>query len=569
MSFSSEEQEAAQILSLAASPVGAEAMSAVAMATALFDRARKHVHEVEETKKSVSNQDGQKESIDRRPAQVSKDDRNDAITVRVHSPTKIQAQANLEQPKLEKNENSSNVVDDDDDDDDDLLSNALSALSKTKALANIQNDQFDQDDDDDDENDDDDDDNDARNNEVEVYADGRPLPDDWVDWSRARKIAWRSRFSNPNQYYFRLLEPGDVPRSGEWTALEEKHFIDMIVERKQTSAIGQWGLFSRFIPGRVGYSCRQRYVKLYREGRIPHDDPDVLVGRTKKERKDGGSKKASMSKSNDALSSAPATHSNIVGKSSSSSSSLSSLSSSSSSSRKRRRPDTYSGGGDSSAKKSSSSSGRGGRRRRGGAANTGKRRRRGAGKRKKSKRASTADGDDDDDDSNADMGGERYCWCRGPTSGSMIACEHPDCPIEWYHMPCVDLDEAPSGDWICAFCVKHESNDDDTSESDAESAPPPALPGVPLNVRFEKSEPPTFIDFLRLANHGLQSVPIVHNANASRSATTMTTTATAARGTEAMLDDPFVARRLHESDSDVDAEDSETEDEHSDLDPSN
>ena len=34
----------------------------------------------------------------------------------------------------------------------------------------------------------------------------------------------------------------------------------------------------------------------------------------------------------------------------------------------------------------------------------------------------------------------------------MIACEHKDCPIEWFHFQCVGLSTAPSGEWFCEQC---------------------------------------------------------------------------------------------------------------------
>ena len=36
----------------------------------------------------------------------------------------------------------------------------------------------------------------------------------------------------------------------------------------------------------------------------------------------------------------------------------------------------------------------------------------------------------------------------------MIACEHPDCEVEWFHYSCVGLTEelVPDGDWFCPDC---------------------------------------------------------------------------------------------------------------------
>ena len=47
---------------------------------------------------------------------------------------------------------------------------------------------------------------------------------------------------------------------------------------------------------------------------------------------------------------------------------------------------------------------------------------------------------------------DSWCICGGPECGDMIACEHKDCPIEWFHFQCVGLSTAPSGEWICAQC---------------------------------------------------------------------------------------------------------------------
>lgn len=32
-----------------------------------------------------------------------------------------------------------------------------------------------------------------------------------------------------------------------------------------------------------------------------------------------------------------------------------------------------------------------------------------------------------------------YCYCKRISFGEMIACEHPECPIEWFHFECVGL----------------------------------------------------------------------------------------------------------------------------------
>ncbi|KFD51419.1 hypothetical protein M514_07632 [Trichuris suis] len=46
-----------------------------------------------------------------------------------------------------------------------------------------------------------------------------------------------------------------------------------------------------------------------------------------------------------------------------------------------------------------------------------------------------------------------YCTCREVSYGMMICCDCPDCPIEWYHFPCVGLEKAPKGAWFCQQCA--------------------------------------------------------------------------------------------------------------------
>ena len=47
-----------------------------------------------------------------------------------------------------------------------------------------------------------------------------------------------------------------------------------------------------------------------------------------------------------------------------------------------------------------------------------------------------------------------YCYCNRISFGEMIACEHPECPIEWFHFECVGLtpDNRPKGKWYCNEC---------------------------------------------------------------------------------------------------------------------
>jgi len=45
-----------------------------------------------------------------------------------------------------------------------------------------------------------------------------------------------------------------------------------------------------------------------------------------------------------------------------------------------------------------------------------------------------------------------YCTCRQVSYGNMIACENPECIIEWFHFKCVDLVVEPTEPWYCQSC---------------------------------------------------------------------------------------------------------------------
>mmetsp|Transcript_42492 Transcript_42492/g.109253 ORF Transcript_42492/g.109253 Transcript_42492/m.109253 type:complete len:182 (-) Transcript_42492:157-702(-) len=46
----------------------------------------------------------------------------------------------------------------------------------------------------------------------------------------------------------------------------------------------------------------------------------------------------------------------------------------------------------------------------------------------------------------------KYCFCNQVSFGNMVACENPDCKIEWFHFDCVGLTEQPKGMWYCPDC---------------------------------------------------------------------------------------------------------------------
>lgn len=46
----------------------------------------------------------------------------------------------------------------------------------------------------------------------------------------------------------------------------------------------------------------------------------------------------------------------------------------------------------------------------------------------------------------------KYCTCQQVSFGEMIACDNKECPIEWFHFPCVNLKLKPKGKWYCPEC---------------------------------------------------------------------------------------------------------------------
>ena len=96
--------------------------------------------------------------------------------------------------------------------------------------------------------------------------------DEWNSWSDAHRDSYLKQKVNPNTYLYRNLPPGEKPRHGSWTSQEQELFLQRLAEmRKKGIVEGKWGLFSKKIPGRVGYQCSNFYRKLIRDGVI--EDP--------------------------------------------------------------------------------------------------------------------------------------------------------------------------------------------------------------------------------------------------------------------------------------------------------
>lgn len=51
-----------------------------------------------------------------------------------------------------------------------------------------------------------------------------------------------------------------------------------------------------------------------------------------------------------------------------------------------------------------------------------------------------------------------WCFCKKVAKGEMIACDNPECTIEWFHFECVRLSAKPSGKWYCQKCRTLKDN---------------------------------------------------------------------------------------------------------------
>jgi len=51
-----------------------------------------------------------------------------------------------------------------------------------------------------------------------------------------------------------------------------------------------------------------------------------------------------------------------------------------------------------------------------------------------------------------------YCICHQVSYGHMIACDNPECPIEWFHIACMGLNSIPKGKWYCPKCQPLRKN---------------------------------------------------------------------------------------------------------------
>ncbi|KAJ2693750.1 hypothetical protein GGH99_001008 [Coemansia sp. RSA 1285] len=74
--------------------------------------------------------------------------------------------------------------------------------------------------------------------------------------SMARYVASKLLKKNPNAYFYRHTEPGVEQWTGDWTADERNVFLRIA---REFGCGDKWGLFSTYLPHRVGYQCSNYY----------------------------------------------------------------------------------------------------------------------------------------------------------------------------------------------------------------------------------------------------------------------------------------------------------------------
>ncbi|KAF2116267.1 hypothetical protein BDV96DRAFT_599003 [Lophiotrema nucula] len=69
--------------------------------------------------------------------------------------------------------------------------------------------------------------------------------------------------------------------------------------------------------------------------------------------------------------------------------------------------------------------------------------------------AEVSDGEVVDEDA------ERFCFCNEVSYGQMVACDNENCPREWFHLACVNLEKAPNSrqKWFCTDDCKREAEE--------------------------------------------------------------------------------------------------------------
>ena len=64
----------------------------------------------------------------------------------------------------------------------------------------------------------------------------------------------------------------------------------------------------------------------------------------------------------------------------------------------------------------------------------------------------TDNGDTDKENTPGPVHASSFCLCRQGEHGRMVACDNPNCLIEWYHYKCVGITKKHKGKWYCPSC---------------------------------------------------------------------------------------------------------------------
>lgn len=56
-----------------------------------------------------------------------------------------------------------------------------------------------------------------------------------------------------------------------------------------------------------------------------------------------------------------------------------------------------------------------------------------------------------------ELGEPLYCYCNQVAYGEMVGCDGANCELEWFHLPCINLDHLPRGKWYCDDCKRKKS----------------------------------------------------------------------------------------------------------------
>ncbi|CAD5211412.1 unnamed protein product [Bursaphelenchus okinawaensis] len=60
----------------------------------------------------------------------------------------------------------------------------------------------------------------------------------------------------------------------------------------------------------------------------------------------------------------------------------------------------------------------------------------------------------EDEDEADDADESIWCICKTKAYGNMVACDNPQCRLEWFHYECVGMVVPPTGKWYCAECTQ-------------------------------------------------------------------------------------------------------------------